>query len=275
MDQSWKNRWWARAQDAWFRQVEPWRLASARKRDCRRQRKNTPLVSFPIATYNRGQILCERTIPSILNQTYSNLEIIVVGDQVIDDTKERIAALRDTRVKFIDLPRRGQYPATPKERWFVAGTVPRNVGSRLAQGDWIYMISDDDVLYPAAVEKMVTFAEREGLESVTAAFDYPDQGVKKVRRAEQGIASLGFATSGIPAWMYRSYLKCFPWNRHSWKKAWNRPCDYDLMLRMRRCGVRMGYLDEVVALKPAVEGTNCTGSAAQLEIATDGGATRA
>lgn len=252
-------------QDRWFRAVEPGRLKAARASAT--PHSGPPVVSFPIATYSRGKILCERTIPAILAQTYPHVEVVVVGDKVVDDTAERIAAIRDPRVRFHDLPARGKYPKTPKERWFVAGTVPRNVGSAMATGQWIYMISDDDVVYPDAVEKMLRFAGAENYESVTAAFHYPDGGEMKVRRSEGGIPSLGFATSGIPAWMYRSYLKCFPWNRHSWRKSWNRPCDYDLMLRMRRCGVRMGYLDEIVAMKPAVEGTQTTGSAAQIELA--------
>jgi GT2 family glycosyltransferase len=254
-------------QDRWFRAVEPGRLKAARATAAAAPRSGPPVVSFPIATYSRGKILCERTIPAILAQTYPHVEVVVIGDKVADDTAERIQKIQDPRVRFYDLPVRGKYPKTPKERWFVAGTVPRNVGSALATGQWIYMISDDDVVYPDAVEKMLRFAEAEDHESVTAAFHYPDGGETKVRRSEGGIPSLGFATSGIPAWMYRSYLKCFPWNRHSWRKSWNRPCDYDLMLRMRRCGVRMGYLDEIVAMKPAVEGTQTTGSAAQIELA--------
>src|SRR5260370_4999896 len=39
-----------------------------------------PLVSVIVSTYNRSRLLVERCIPSILNQTYSNLELIVIGD---------------------------------------------------------------------------------------------------------------------------------------------------------------------------------------------------
>ena len=43
-----------------------------------------PLVSVVIPTYNRGRILVERSLASVLNQTYSNLEVIVVGDHAND-----------------------------------------------------------------------------------------------------------------------------------------------------------------------------------------------
>ena len=262
---SWVDRQFAWWQDRWFRCVEPWRLVRARRSGYDKHKE--ALVTFPIATFNRGKILCERTIPSILNQSYPRVEVIVVGDKVVDDTKERIAAIKDPRVRFIDLPRRSRYPESPKERWFVVGTIPMNVGMSLARGSWIYVMGDDDVLYPEAVEKMLRFAAEGDYESVTAAVQYFEDGETKVSGSDEGIRSLGFPVGGSAAWMYRSYLKCFPWNPHSWKKSWNRPCDYDLMVRMRRCGVRMGYLNEVVALTPAVEGTNLYGSRAFVEQA--------
>ena len=52
-------------------------------RPCRFQRG---LVSVPIATYDRIEVLIERTLPALLAQTYSNLEVIVVGD----GTKRRV-----------------------------------------------------------------------------------------------------------------------------------------------------------------------------------------
>jgi hypothetical protein len=141
------------------------------------------------------------------------------------------------------------------------------VGISLAQGSWIYIISDDDVLYPKAVEKMLRFAREGNYESVTATCHYIEHGVLKVSGSEEGSRNLGFPAGGIPAWMFRQYLGCFRWNRHSWKKAWNRPSDYDLLVRMRRSGVRMDYLDDVVAMQPAVEGMNLRGGRAFVEQA--------
>jgi cellulose synthase/poly-beta-1,6-N-acetylglucosamine synthase-like glycosyltransferase len=54
-----------------------------------------PLVSIRVATYSRAKILTERTIPSFLNQTYKNIEIVVVGDRCIDDTEEQIKKIKD------------------------------------------------------------------------------------------------------------------------------------------------------------------------------------
>ena len=73
-----------------------------------------PLVSVIIPTWNRGELLATRTLPSVLAQTHQNLEIIVVGDCCTDTTAEMIAAIGDPRVIFYNLPERGNYPSEKK-----------------------------------------------------------------------------------------------------------------------------------------------------------------
>lgn len=228
--------------------------------------KQKPLISVIIATYNRGSILCERTIPAILNQTYENFEIIVVGDKVVDNTVELISQNKDPRIKFKNLKERTKYPEDPIDRWMVAGATPRNVALSMAKGDWIFTISDDDILLPNCFEKMVDFALSNNVESISANYlSYTEDG-EKVFKAEDVEQQLGIYMTGIPAWMYKSKLKFFKWNLNSWQKSWNRPSDYDLQHRMKNAGVTMGYLDELVAISPLVEGTNLTGSKAAVHL---------
>lgn len=220
-----------------------------------------PLVSVLIPTYNRGRILSERTIPAILAQEYQNFEVIVVGDKVIDDTAERIRKIGDPRVRFHDLEKRGSYPSDPKLRWYVQGSFPRNKSHELLRGEAISCLSDDDVVLPNHLSSLVSHAQRTDAEFVCAAYEAMVHGERIRRGREAGIAALGFEYGGMPTWLYRSYLKCFAWNTQSWRKPWNRPCDYDLALRMKAEGVRFSYLDEVVVFLPAVEGKNTTGIA--------------
>jgi glycosyltransferase involved in cell wall biosynthesis len=220
------------------------------------------LVSIIIATYNRGEILVDRTLPSIFGQTYPNFEIIVVGDHCIDNTKELLAEISDPRLRFYDLPKRGSYPKDPRTRWFVQGVVPRNRGLELAKGEWLCWISDDDMLLPNHFESLLGFAQKGNYEFVSAVYTYERNGgvfVQDVNNVEPRIG-------GMQTWMYRSYLRCYKWNLHSWRKEWNRPCDYDLQLRMYRDGVRMGFLEEIVAHVPAVPGTGTVGFEAQKTI---------
>lgn len=225
-----------------------------------------PLISVIIATYNRGIILSERTIPSILSQSYENFEIIIVGDKVIDNTAELIGKITDPRIKFEDLKQRTKYPDDPINRWMVAGATPRNKALAMVKGDWIYTISDDDILLPDCFQKMIDYALSNDVESISANYlSYTEQG-EKVFKAVDVEKQLGIYMTGIPAWMYKSNLKFFKWNLNSWRKSWNRPSDYDLQHRMKNAGVKMGYLDELVAISPLVEGTKLTGSQAALYL---------
>jgi glycosyltransferase involved in cell wall biosynthesis len=221
-----------------------------------------PLVSIVIPTYNRSKILCERTIPSILNQTYQNFEILVVGDHVIDDTAVAISKIADNRVRFYDLPDRGRYPSDPKQRWFVQGTVPRNKSHQLLRGDCIACLSDDDIVFPNYLDALVKEGQRSNAEFITAAYEAVINGVKVRCGSEVGLKGVGFESGGMQTWLYRSYLKCFSWNTQSWRKSWNRPTDYDLIIRMKNAGVTFSYTDEVVAFTPPANGTNTTGIAA-------------
>lgn len=224
-----------------------------------------PLVSIIIATYNRSSILINRTIPSILNQTYNNFEIVIVGDHCIDDTPQLINKIACSRIRFYDLPKRGKYPKDIKDRWFVQGTKPRNKGMELAKGDWFVFISDDDILLPNHLETLVRAAIELNVEFISASYETVKNGkkeiVKPVLYTENGYKAF---IGGMQTWMYRSYLKCFNWNIHSWRKSWNRPVDYDLQLRFLRTGVKMGHIVDIVYYNPPVEGTNTTGYEAAL-----------
>lgn len=117
-----------------------------------------PFVSVCVATYNRARLLTERCIPSILSQTYPNLELIVVGDGCSDETAELVAKIADPRLKFVNLPEHGCYPDDPHRGWMVAGTPAMNHALSLARGDYVTHLDDDDEYLPERLEKLVAFA---------------------------------------------------------------------------------------------------------------------
>lgn len=130
----------------------------------------TPRVSVCVATWNRAKLLTQRCLPSLMQQTYSHLEIVVVGDGCTDDTAQRIAALGDERIRFINLPQRGRYPDEPMRRWMVAGTAPMNHALSLCTGDFITHLDDDDEHDPTRVEKLVAFVRANDLDFVWHPF---------------------------------------------------------------------------------------------------------
>lgn len=99
--------------------------------------KETPLVSIIIPTYNRAYLIGE-TLDSVLAQTYTNWECIVVDDGSTDDTAVLLTAYCDKDTRF-------QYHHRPKGRPKGANAC-RNYGFELSKGKWIQLLDSDDVL---------------------------------------------------------------------------------------------------------------------------------
>lgn len=92
------------------------------------------LVSVVTPVYNSENYI-EKTILSVLNQTYTNLEMILVDDCSTDNSKELISRLqeKDRRVKYVKLEKNS------------GAAVARNKGLEVAQGQFIAFIDSDDV----------------------------------------------------------------------------------------------------------------------------------
>src|ERR1700676_1259948 len=95
----------------------------------------TPLISAVIPTRNRPQLLT-RAVYSALQQTYSNLEVIVVVDGTDSVTMEALARISDPRLRVIVLSQNQ------------GGSNARNAGVQAALGEWIAFLDDDDQWMP-------------------------------------------------------------------------------------------------------------------------------
>ncbi|MDJ0644269.1 MAG: glycosyltransferase family 2 protein [Erythrobacter sp.] len=102
-----------------------------------------PLVSVNIPAYNSERFIAE-TIESVLNQTYRNLEVIVVDDGSADRTSEIVEAIarRDSRVRLICQSNRGV-------------ALTRNRAIEASAGDFIATLDADDLWAPQKLEKQV------------------------------------------------------------------------------------------------------------------------
>ena len=95
---------------------------------------NTPLVSFCMSTYKRGEILYE-TLMSIKRQTYTNFEVIISDNDTDASGKIWVEKLKDVRFKyFTNSTNLGMKPSFNK-------SIERSVG------EFIVMIADDDPVY--------------------------------------------------------------------------------------------------------------------------------
>ena len=99
-------------------------------------------ISVIIPTYNRGKII-GNSIKSVLNQTFKNLEIIVVDDGSKDNTKEIVDEFKDERVRYIKLNNN------------TGAANARNIGIKNAIGQYISFQDSDDIFYPDKLERQL------------------------------------------------------------------------------------------------------------------------
>lgn len=103
---------------------------------------DTPLISVVIPTFNREKIL-PRAIKSVLNQTYKNLELIIVDDGSTDNTDKIVRGFSDTRIRYY------------KQKLNRGGAAARNVGIKLSKGELISFQDSDDEWLPEKLERQV------------------------------------------------------------------------------------------------------------------------
>ena len=101
-----------------------------------------PLVSVIIPAYNRAHLI-EQAIKSVLKQTYSNIELIIVDDASTDDTETVIKNIDNAGIKYI------------KQEQNKGAAAARNRGIRESNGEFISFLDSDDTYQPEKIEKQV------------------------------------------------------------------------------------------------------------------------
>lgn len=119
------------------------------------------LVSIIMPSYNTAKFIPE-TIESVLKQTYTNWELIIVDDCSTDNTDEVVKPfLTDKRIKYL------------KNEKNSGAAVSRNYALREAKGKWIAFLDSDDLWLPEKLEKQIAFMEKNGYK-----FTYTDYKIK-------------------------------------------------------------------------------------------------
>jgi len=201
--------------------------------------KSRPLVSVTVATIGRRE-LTEVALPSILGQTYGDLEVIVAGDGAGGETAEAVSALDDQRLRYIDLGPRVSWTDDPRKQWLVGATRVRNAAMRAARGRWVVCFDDDDAMRPQCLELLLDLAREERAEAPYGQV-----------AAHRGDGALEFCSYPPRehrfSWaggMYHAGLRFF--ERELFAGDLDVPGDWWLAERMLRAGVRFAMRDEVL-----------------------------
>jgi len=132
----------------------------------------TELISIIIPTYNRAHLIGE-TLDSILAQTYTNWECIVVDDGSTDNTSNILA-------KYIEKDKRFQYHKRPKER-IKGPNSCRNYGFEISKGEYIKWFDSDDILISNAFEiSSIFFSKLPDL--IVSSLEFMDFNKKKIEK---------------------------------------------------------------------------------------------
>ena len=186
-----------------------------------------PLVSVVTITYNRGKLI-GRCIKSVLSQTYSNIEHIVVDGASNDETDEVVASFNDERLKYYKLP----------TNWSLEKTY--KYGTSLAKGEYLCFLDSDDEYLPTKIEKQLQLIQSlpDEYGMVYCWMTYYDSANNSVLRVHnpqlRGFVPLEAAAkptvSGTPIYFFRKavYDELDGW-------AWDMPIITDWEMGARCC----------------------------------------
>jgi len=115
------------------------------------------LVSIVLPTYN-GEKFLRQAIDSCLNQTYKNIELIIVNDGSTDNTEKIITSFKDKRIKYLKHKQNRGLPEA------------LNTGFSVAKGNYLTWASDDNYYAKHAIETMMRVRSEEAVHFVYCNF---------------------------------------------------------------------------------------------------------
>lgn len=189
---------------------------------------NTPLFSILIANYNNSRFFCD-LFPRLLNQTYTNIEIIVIDDCSTDDSMQQLQkyAEQDSRIKVFK----------NNENQGCAPTKRRCI--ELSSGEYFGFVDPDDFIETNAVEKMINALKQDNeIALVCSRFYLHNENLTEQQTitqpqdiSEDKILMFGFAPNHFSAFSRQKYNLT-----QGIDTSFKRAIDRDLVLKMEEVG---------------------------------------
>ena len=128
---------------------------------------NTHLVSIVVPVYNAARFIDE-TIKTVLDQTYTNWELLLVDDKSTDESVELIKpyAAKDKRIKLL------------RNKQNSGAAISRNKGIDAAKGRYIAFLDADDLWLPTKLEKQVAFMQKQDCAFSFTGYEFADENGK-------------------------------------------------------------------------------------------------
>lgn len=208
-----------------------------------------PLVSVITPVY-RGERFVSQAVQSVLDQTYPNIELIIVNDGSPDRSREILAPLLGLpKVRYVEQKNAGVAAA-------------RNTGLRLARGEFIALVDQDDLWYPQKLALQIDcFRRKPALGLVHGDVSYIDDAGRPLPRdpyfpANVSGRCLRQLFCGNPVMTCSVLFTRAAVERvGGFDDAIRFSDDYDLWLRMAAAGYEFAYIDRPIA-KYRLHGAN-------------------
>lgn len=196
------------------------------------------LVSVIMSTYNEDLDWIKDSVESILNQTYTNFEFIIILDKPENNIlKELLYEYKgkDERVKII----------VNKQNMGLAMSL--NEGIKIAKGKYIVRMDADDISFPERIEKEVMYLEDNKLDMVsTNRIDMDEEG--KFLPAKSSLPKTESVNKILPIGNFIAHptvlIKTDVIKAVNGYRNFSTSQDYDLWLRILSSGYKIGILDE-------------------------------
>lgn len=200
---------------------------------------NKGLVSVIVPTYQGSKVI-QRAIESVLNQSYSNIEIIVVDDNnsLSEDRKNTELVMNNyadnSKVTYIKHPHNKN------------GSAARNTGIRESHGEFIAFLDDDDWFLPEKIKKQFVYLEEN--KEYAGCYCYARRDGINIKT----IPYKGDVTKELLLMKPRMFTPSLFFRKESmlaingFDETYRRHQDYEMLLRFFRAGYKIGCVEEVL-----------------------------
>lgn len=196
-----------------------------------------PQVTVITATYNRSKLL-GYAIQSVLRQTLSDFELLVVGDGCTDDSAEVVASFGDDRIRWHNLPENSG-----------SQSAPNNYGLEHAQGTYVAYLGHDDLWYPTHLVNLArAMEEQQAVVAHSLCVRIGWEEVRALHGMPESYADLREPFVPPSAVMHRRDLveRIGPWRDY---RELDVSPDRDFFTRARATGVRIAAVMELTCFK--------------------------
>lgn len=208
-----------------------------------------PLVSVIIPTYkSRGGL--KKSIDSVLAQTYTNIEIIVIDDNNPDSKERELTEMEMLQYANCENVIYLKHSVNKN------GAAARNTGIKASKGEFIAFLDDDDTWYPSKIENQLDFIQER--KDVDAVYTFTQSGNKQpwVIPFEGNVI--------VPLLMNRTrmYTSTLLMTRHSieiiggFDESFRRHQDYDLLVKFFDAGFKIACLKKILVLYTPLGGNS-------------------